>query len=203
MPKIVDHDMRRAELADVVLDLIAESGIKAVTTRAVAERAGWSTGVVSHYFGSHHGLLLAALRRAAEVQGRMFREARAASGDQEPMARLKTLFRSALPLTERRLAMCRVFLVFYAEAGVAPEAKEEISDYLAAWRRMVLRLVAEAQQLGDIDATLDPHRIATELVALADGFAIHASLDPTILEPFTSNGSFELTLVDGRWRITS
>ncbi len=68
MPKIVDHDERRLALADAVLALIAREGISAVTTRAVAEESGWSTGVLNHYFGSRHELLLAALRRAGDIQ---------------------------------------------------------------------------------------------------------------------------------------
>lgn len=201
MPKVVDHDVRRAELADAALSLIAEEGIKAVTTRAVAERSGWSTGVINHYFTSRHDLLVGALRRAAEIQGRMFRELRL-DATTDPMQRLGRLIESILPLDDRRVAMTRIFLVFYAEAGANVEAREEVIDYLHNWRRVVARIVIEAQAAGQIPAELDPMHLSTELVGLADGIAMHAMLDPEILGQFTGPDGVVIDLVANAWTMS-
>lgn len=67
MPRIVDHDERRREICDVLLDVVAEAGIAAATIREVADRSKWSTGVISHYFKNRQDLLLGGLRRAAEI----------------------------------------------------------------------------------------------------------------------------------------
>lgn len=199
MPKLVDHDARRAELADATLAIIAEGGITAVTTRAVAERSGWSTGVINHYFNSRHDLLVGSLQRAAEVQGRTLRRLRLAS-TLDPMERLTSLIESILPLDDRRVAMTRIFLVFYAEAGADPAARVEIADYLHNWRRVVERITAAAQDRGEIDSNLDPAKLAIELVGLADGLAIHAILDDDVLAPLKASG-LRLELLDGRWRL--
>jgi AcrR family transcriptional regulator len=201
MPKIVDHDQRRAELADVVLDLIAREGIKAVTTRSVAELSGWSTGVINHYFKSHHGLLVGALQRAAEIQGRMFRQLRLDS-TADPLERLRLLTESILPLDDRRIAMTRIFLVFYAEAGANPDAREEVVDYLHNWRRVVQRIVEDAQASDQVPADISSVQLATELVALADGMAMHAMLDPDVLKQLTERGEINLELVAGSWRLS-
>lgn len=199
MPKVVDHEVRRAELADAALDIAAEHGIKAVTTRAVAERSGWSTGVLNHYFRSHRDLLLGALRRAAEIQGRMFKELRL-DERVDPLSRLRLLVETILPLDDRRVAMTRIFLVFYAEAAADPVAREEIVDYLHNWRRVVERVIVEAQATGQIDPVLDAAQLATELVALSDGLAMHAMLDPDVLDRICAGG-VELQLFEGRWRL--
>lgn len=199
MPKVVDHERRRAELADAALDIAAEQGIKAVTIRAVAERSGWSTGVINHYFRSHRDLLLGALRRAAEVQGRMFRDLRL-DETSDPMQRLRLLVESVLPLDDRRVAMTRIFLVFYAEAAADPAAREEIVDYLHNWRRVVSRVLREGQAAAQVDDSRDPEQLADELVALSDGLAMHAMLDPDVLGRVTANG-IELALLEGHWRL--
>ena len=70
MPKIVDHDARRAELAAAVWRLASREGIDAVTMRGVAAEAGWSTGAVAHYFADKEELVLFAFETVADRVGR-------------------------------------------------------------------------------------------------------------------------------------
>ncbi len=57
MPKQVDHEQRRREVAAVAADLVAAHGRRALTVRNVADAAGYSTTVVSHYFDDLADLL--------------------------------------------------------------------------------------------------------------------------------------------------
>ena len=66
MPKIVDHEERRAELCAAVWRLASREGLEAVTVRGVAEEAGWSTGAVVHYFADKEDLLLSAFQTVAD-----------------------------------------------------------------------------------------------------------------------------------------
>lgn len=174
-------------LADVALDIAAERGIKATTTRAVAKGSGWSTGVLNYYFRSRKDLLLGTLRRAAEIQGRMFKKIRL-DKHMDPVERIQSLVESVLPLDNRRLALTRIFLVFYAEAVSDSTTRDEISGYLQNWRRVVERAIREAQASNQIDSELDPVRLAIELVALSDGLAMHAILDPEISDWVREHG---------------
>ncbi|MEN0133665.1 MAG: TetR/AcrR family transcriptional regulator [Rhodococcus sp. (in: high G+C Gram-positive bacteria)] len=185
MPKIVDHDERRLVLADAVLALIAREGISAVTTRAVAEESGWSTGVLNHYFESRHELLLAALRRAGDIQGGLYK----AILDEEgtgPIEKLRNITASILPLDERRLAMTRVFLFFYAEGAAEETARGEIATFLARWRGVVRGAVVDAQREGTVSADLDADAVTVALVALTDGLALQAILDPVVMDAIST-----------------
>ena len=62
MPKIVDHELRRQELLAATWRVIARTGIVGVTTREIAREAGFSTGVLAHYFADKEDILAAALR---------------------------------------------------------------------------------------------------------------------------------------------
>ena len=69
MPKIVDHDQRRADIAAAACRAIARSGVERVTMTEIAEEAGYTTGMVTHYFKKKEAILLAALgvmRKRAE-----------------------------------------------------------------------------------------------------------------------------------------
>ncbi|GAT88424.1 AcrR family transcriptional regulator [Paenarthrobacter nicotinovorans] len=135
MPKIVDHAQRRLDLADAALALVASEGVAAVTTRLVAKKRGWTIGVINHYFKSRHDLLLAALRRPGEIPGKVHEDLDEQNLD--AMEKLRRLVKSFLPLDERRLALTRIFLFFYAEGAAEETARTEIAGFLARWRSVV------------------------------------------------------------------
>ncbi len=60
-PQVYDRDA----MLDAAEELAVEGGVKAVTTRAVSERAGISNGAIYHAFGSRGGLVGRAWVRAA------------------------------------------------------------------------------------------------------------------------------------------
>lgn len=171
MPKIVDHAERRREIANTSLDLIANSGISAVTFRGVADASGWSVGVIGHYFTNRHDLLFAALTRAAEVSAE---HQRSISRNLEGRQALEAILEESLPADSRRLALTRIFLFFYAEAVTDDAVRQEISKFLHRWRRQTEIAVKQAQALGDIDPTLTPANVAADLIAYADGLGIQA-----------------------------
>ena len=60
-PQVYDRDA----MLDAAEELAVEGGVKAVTIRAVSERAGISNGAIYHAFGSRGGLVGRAWVRAA------------------------------------------------------------------------------------------------------------------------------------------
>jgi AcrR family transcriptional regulator len=66
MPRHVDHSARRGEIIHATLSILAEKGPRAVTFRAVAQRMGGSSTLVTHYFKSRQELLDALVETVAE-----------------------------------------------------------------------------------------------------------------------------------------
>ncbi|GIF06721.1 TetR/AcrR family transcriptional regulator [Actinoplanes siamensis] len=66
MPKIVDHDQRRRELAGAVQRVIARDGVAEVSIRTVAAESGWSSGALRHYFATRDELLAFACEQVIE-----------------------------------------------------------------------------------------------------------------------------------------
>ena len=59
---------RRAELLDEVVGYLGRHGVAGVSLRPVARALGVSVNALVHHFGSKDELVVAALRRAAEIQ---------------------------------------------------------------------------------------------------------------------------------------
>ncbi|QUH04634.1 TetR family transcriptional regulator C-terminal domain-containing protein [Saccharopolyspora erythraea] len=116
MPKLVDHDQRRAELTRVVWQLIARDGIEGATVRKVAEEAGVSVGGLRHYFDSQRGLLrFAAQEMGKRVAARVADHLRAELPGQE---RAQRVLEELLPLDADRRREVDVWLAFLVRSRV-------------------------------------------------------------------------------------
>src|SRR5258705_8098847 len=57
VPKLIDHDSRRHEIAHAVWRIVLRDGVSAVSIRDVAAEAGLAVGSVRHVFGTKAELL--------------------------------------------------------------------------------------------------------------------------------------------------
>ena len=180
MPKLVDHEQRREELAAAVWRLASRDGLDAVTIRGVSAEAGWSTGALHHYFSDKEELLLFAFKTVADRVGRRVATARKESGG--PLELARALLAIGLPLDEERRDETRVWFAFLGLALTRlPLARAQRLAY-EQWRRIVADALRDAQEQGEIDEDVDVEREAAALVALVDGLAVQASFDPECLD---------------------
>jgi AcrR family transcriptional regulator len=179
MPKVVDHEERRAELAAAVWRLASSDGLEAVTVRRVAEEAGWSTGAVVHYFADKEELLLLAFSTVADrVRTRL---AEAAEQTTEPLDLVRAWLVEGLPIGRERQAEVRVWFAFLGLALTRPDFARAQRLTYRAWRGRVADLLRDAQEHGDVRADVDPSAAAAALVAVVDGLAIQATFEPRTL----------------------
>ena len=179
MPKVVDHEQRRAELAAAVWRLVSTEGLDALTVRRVAAEAGWSTGALVHYFADKESLVLFAFRTVADRVGS--RVDRLAHESSDPLELARALLVEGLPLDADRRAEVRVWFAFLGLALTRPSlAKAQRVGY-RAWRSRLEQLLRQAQLEGRIDPEVDCELEAAELVALVDGLAVQATFEPRTL----------------------
>jgi len=62
MPKIVDHAQRRDEIALVACRVVADHGFDRASMVRIARGAGYTTGMLAHYFDTKQDIIIAALR---------------------------------------------------------------------------------------------------------------------------------------------
>lgn len=108
MPKIIDHDQRRDEIAFAACKAVARWGFDRVTMTKIAEEAGYTTGMVAHYFETKQDIILAALRL---ISARM--ETRLSERMDDQDADLADILCEALPLDEARTLETTVWIGFW------------------------------------------------------------------------------------------
>jgi TetR/AcrR family transcriptional repressor of bet genes len=113
MPKIVDHAKRRDEIALVACRVVASHGFAQATVVRIAREAGYTTGMVAHYFDSKQEIILAALRLILRrIDERLGRSARGTP------AELVTVLTEALPVDAQRHVECAFWTAFWGQVSV-------------------------------------------------------------------------------------
>jgi AcrR family transcriptional regulator len=180
VPKIVDHAQRRRELVQATWAVVAAEGIEAATVRRIAEEAGCTTGRITHYFADKEEVLVAALRRVHRAAGeRMLAAVKQRSG----LAALRAVLAEALPLDEERVLEWRVWLAFWGSAATSTSLQAEQHERYREWRGLLTRVLAAAQQVGQLSASIDLGRLVDQIVALVDGLGLQGVLDPQRVPP--------------------
>src|SRR4051812_25731945 len=175
MPKVVDHDERRSEVLGAVWRVIERDGIEHTTVRAIAKEAGYSAGVLVHYFADKRDILTSALQLSHErIRARWADKLAGRSG----LDALRELVYDNLPLDEERRLETRLEVSYWARAlssdDVLGVQQRESSELHGA----ILGLVREAQEREELSCRTPPEEITLELMALIDGLSLHATLHP-------------------------
>ncbi|MDE2595105.1 MAG: TetR/AcrR family transcriptional regulator [Burkholderiales bacterium] len=161
------HGNLRQALLDATLDLAAETGLDQVSLREVARRVGVSSGAPFRHFKDRRALMTAIAEEATrQLRIRVERDQQSAQGD--AMDHLKVLGRSFLEWalshpTQFRLVSSRQLFDF--------ESSNSLKQHFAAVRSVTLALVAQAQQAGQLPASVPGEQLGMALRASAYGLA--------------------------------
>src|SRR5260370_39045114 len=101
MPRYEATDARRRHIAATAAELVGTRGLEALTFRNVAEAAGSSTTVLTHYFTDKRDLLRSTFEAVAERSGARFDEAQRHGGG------LRQRLQDRLPLDAQRPTVWR------------------------------------------------------------------------------------------------
>ncbi|MFZ1906652.1 MAG: TetR family transcriptional regulator C-terminal domain-containing protein, partial [Steroidobacteraceae bacterium] len=139
MPKIVDHEKRRDEIALVACRVVARHGFEQTTIVRIAREAGYTTGMVAHYFDTKQDIIIAALRL---ILRRI--EERLAAATRTTQPDLLVLLTEALPVDATRFTECAFWTAFWGQVSTDRRLKR-----INAWlHREYLRLFERCLAVG-------------------------------------------------------
>lgn len=167
MPKLGMEPIRKAALVKATITEIGRVGSLDVTVSQIAKRAGMSSALAHHYFGSKEEIFLAAMRHVLTLYGAEVRGALVVA--QGPRARLEAILRASFSAGNFRREVVGAWLNFYVLAQTVPEAKRLLAIYQG---RLKSNLMACLRPLDPENAPA----IAEGLGALIDGLYLREVL---------------------------
>lgn len=159
-------EITRTRLLDAAASLVAERGWSAVTTRAIAERAGVNHALVHYHFGSVAALLREAVLARIEPE----------------LTALLTELLDDRPFPEGLVSTMQLLDEFdlRSETGVLvaelllrstrdPAVAEAMGGELRSWRSLLEPRLRTAQERGSIRSDVSPASLALLIAAALDG----------------------------------
>jgi betaine-aldehyde dehydrogenase len=162
------EDVRRKQLIDTTILVMAQVGFNATTLGLIAKQAGVSAGLVAHYFGDKDGLLEATLRSLAS------RLSRAAAvrlrAAETPRARLQAVIDANLAPEEMDQHTGAVWLAFWGQAIHS----DRLLRIQRVYQRRVLSNLRHA--LAGLAPASEAERLAVIIAAIIDGLWLRTTL---------------------------
>lgn len=173
-------EVRREQIAQAVLALVADRGLRGLSMGGLARRVGLVPSAIYRHFRSKEEALDAALDLIGE---RLLGNVAAVRGlSSDSLGRLRELLRRHVTLIRENGAIPRVVFsdaVFHGPSRRRGRVWKMIRSYLAS----VAAMVEEGQEEGAIRADLDPHTASVMFLGLIQPSAILWAL---------SDGSFDI-----------
>jgi AcrR family transcriptional regulator len=174
--KSARHTDTRSRLLDATRSCVRRGGLAAATSRDITAEAGVNLAAITYHFGSKDELVAAAL--FDELQARLAPALELLSHDGDPLA----VMASGLEQLLSDFEGSRQDAPLYLEALVLASRPGPFANQARRLLRSVRRLLAERiEQLvatGFVPGWTDPDAMAALIVALANGIALQASVDP-------------------------
>jgi AcrR family transcriptional regulator len=169
------------QLVDATLACLDDHGLAGTTSRAIAARAGANLAAITYHFGSKDALvaeaLLTSLRRWLEPVLTILRS------DDEPTQRTVR----AVAALQSSLAEARTTLPLHLAAVTAAPGstalRAGLDELLGEVHQLLAGQIADQMASGYLPPWVDADAMAHLLVAMADGIALHAVLQPEAVDP--------------------
>lgn len=194
MPKVVDHQQRRSQIAAALLTVLSRDGLEGASLRHVATEAGVTAGMVQHYFPSKDSMLeFAMVEAGARYEHRMNDRLTRLGDDPEPASVIAALLGALLPADEAQSDDARIALAFQTYATGHPPAASRLEQGNSLLRGHLATLIAAVRP-----ELPDPAPLATALWATAEGLAVHVLCSRLPLAEAQHALDRQLALVLGR-----
>ncbi len=176
MPKLVDHDARRTEIAQATWAAVSDLGIERLRLRDIAEEVGFTTGVFAHYFRDKDSVVRFAFNLAYQhTHDRILQSNEAASSDLE---RLRNALVALIPDKKLPESVAFVSMCFSIRSSNDPLLASAYKKKRNEYRRLLKSYIHDATHAGEFLIDKSPDSVLDLVLAVLDGVCVAALLNP-------------------------
>jgi AcrR family transcriptional regulator len=174
VPKIVDKEQKRIEIARKTMPLLAKYGFESTPIRKITAEAGIGKGTFYEYFTDKEDLLNEIIRLVIEDWARWVIKKIGITDD--PLKVLFSLLKDGTDLDTSMEQNMIIYVDLWRWAVSYRESDEFIPrfrHYLTDAKNAVTGIIEDARNKGLIKMEVDPSAMASVWIALIDGMCLH------------------------------
>lgn len=163
-------------LREATRTCVARDGLAATTSRDITSEARANLAAITYHFGSKERLVADALLEGFRSWLAPTVALLAEEGD--PATRTIAAIQSLLSTLDEHREDAAAYLQALAHAPASDPLRQGIVDLWSELRTVLAADMRAVQEAGELGTWLDPEAMSAVLVAVANGFVVHAILDP-------------------------
>ncbi len=175
MPRIVDKEQKKTEIARMAMEIFARKGFEKATIQEIAEEGGIGKGTIYQYFKTKEEIL-------AEVSREMFSEMEKALGaallrSTGPVEKLKSIVQTMLGVAPRYESSFIIYMELWRLSLSSHRYSEFIEifkDFLNNMKMVIAEIFEEGKRKGIFMADVDSEALAMSFFATLDGIYIYS-----------------------------
>lgn len=180
MARVGTEKQRKQELIEATIKSIEDHGFQGTTILTISRQANLSAGIISHYFGSKQGLILATIRYLLEeLRQGLLQQIAHCEQPLTPELRLQMIVDTNFACFQQSTSVTRTWLCFWAQALHDPELARLQS---VNSRRLLQNLLYSYRQI--IPDKERAFLAANMTAAMIDGLWLRSSLSKTSQDEF-------------------
>ncbi len=168
--------VRRREIIDATVRVMASRGWNETSIDEITREAGVSRGLVSYHFKDKNELLSGVLERSREIFNDAVAAAVTASSD--PVEQMRLATRAAIFQAREDPVAFEVFLNFSANGVVDPALHAQVQALYQSFRDVTATAIRRGQERGYYRRELDPETAAARHQGTIIGIALQWLLAP-------------------------
>jgi len=198
MPKIVDKESKRREIAQKAMELFARDGFANTPVRKITDHAGIGKGTLYEYFTDKNDIL-------NEIVRIMFTEwtdvmVSKIGTSHDSLEQLEVLLREGSLLGDQFQQMMIIYMDIW-RLSVSDKASDEFigafRSFLLESKQGVAAIIENAQVQGKVRKDIDPGGLAAVFIALIDGMCLHRMILKKEFDVPSACNTFFTSLLQG------
>jgi AcrR family transcriptional regulator len=185
MPKVSQSHLeaRRQQILDAAVGCFSRHGFHPTTMQDLIRESGLSAGAIYTYFASKEELIEAIAERRHARELALIEKAGSDGEITNTVERLiQSFFRLLIDNKEKRER--RLAVQLWGEALRNPRVLRTVRKGVDEPRKMLIRLLQQARDHGDLLPQCDPEAMARTMIALFQGLVLQLAWDPSLeVEP--------------------
>jgi TetR/AcrR family transcriptional regulator, fatty acid metabolism regulator protein len=153
----LDTEIRREQIVEAALSLIATRGVRHLSMASLARRVGLVPSALYRHFGSKQEILQAAVQLIGQKAGENMKAVRNLTPN--ALERLELLLRGIIKMIRELQAMPRI-IFSEGMTGDHPEGKRQAYELLKGVLKGIQEIIGEGQERGEVRTDLDAKSLA-------------------------------------------
>ncbi len=143
-------EVRKREIIDVAINIIAFEGARSFTAKNIATAVGMTSGGIFRHFESMEAIVVEAIARVEEILASDF-----PSGVEAPIKRLRDFFLQRTGTILAHPGISRLLLSDHLEQAAGIETAKRLSKIKIRSRKFIHECILEAEQQGSLASGVD------------------------------------------------